>query len=311
MRIAILGAGNMGTALAVPALENKSSVIFWSIESSVVEEINEKKLNSKYLKGVVLKGDVSATLDLKTALERADIIVFALPSQVIRKVAKQCSELMPNKAIVVSAAKGLEQGSNKRVSEVLNEYFNNPFVVIGGPSIANELGKKQDTFVVFASKNNKSLIRVKEAFETSYYNISSSNDVAGVELCGALKNIIAILAGISDGLGKSSNSKAGLVSKGLDELRLIITKFGGEAETVYGLAGLGDLVVTCTSVHSRNRRFGELIGKKVSKEEAVKKVGQVVEGLTALNVVMPIINKYKLNTPLIKKTYNLVILGKE
>jgi glycerol-3-phosphate dehydrogenase (NAD(P)+) len=311
-KIVILGAGNMGTALAVVLGEKETNeVVLWSVEEDVVADINSNNTNSKYLEGVKLRSSIKASGDLKTSLTNADFAVFSVPSNIVRVVAEQAKGLIPEKAVIVDIGKGLEKNSDKRLSEVLNEFFPNPIVVIGGPSIANELGRKAPTFVVFASEKEDVLSSAKSVFETDYYKISLSTDVVGVELCGALKNIIAIMAGVVDGLGYSTNTKAGVISNGLEELGLIVEKMGGLKSTVYSLAGLGDLVVTCTSPHSRNRRFGELIAKGKSKDEARELIGQVVEGEKAVVIAKKIIDEFKLDTPLIEKVYKIIVLNEK
>lgn len=311
-KVAILGAGNMGTALSVVLSEKKDNqILLWSVEEDIVEEINKKNKNIKYLKGVDLKSNVKATSDLKIAVKDADFVIFSVPSQVIRIVAGQAQDLIPEESVIVDVAKGLEKKSNKRMSEVLREFYKNSIISIGGPSIANDLGRKIPTFVVFASEDKKALKKAVKVFQTSYYSITTNSDVVGVELCGALKNIIAILAGVSDGLGYSTNTKAGIITKGLEELKVIVEKMGGKKESVYSLAGLGDLVVTCTSQHSRNRRFGELLARGESKESAKKIIGQVVEGENVILMVKKLIEEYDLNSPLIKKVYNIVVKGEK
>jgi glycerol-3-phosphate dehydrogenase (NAD(P)+) len=312
MKITFLGAGNMGTALAFAASEKADNKItLWSIEEDVVKDINTNHKNTKYVGDITLNSNITATGDIKTALKNAEIVVFSVPTHIVRIVAKQAKGLIPENAVIVDVAKGLEKDTNKRMSEVLNEYFNNTIVAVGGPCIANELIKKVPTFVVYASKNKKALRKCKENLETNYYNISASSDIIGVELMGGLKNIIAILCGVSDGLGYGVNTKAGLISKGLEELKLVGEKMGADSNSVYSLAGLGDLVVTCSSKHSRNRRFGEALAKGMGKEDAKNSIGQVVEGEKAVLIVKKIIDEHKLNCPLISKVHNIVVLGEK
>lgn len=306
MNITILGAGNMGTALAKLLSENKHKVNLWSIEKDVVADINKNNKNSKYLKGIKLNKSITAYSNAKKSLRGAEIVVFSVPSHIIRIVAKEVEKLVPKKAIIVDVAKGLEKNSNKRMSEVLEEYFKNKIVAIGGPSIANEVARQIPTYVVFASKDKKTLDISAKVFKNNYYSVSKTTDIIGVELCGTLKNIIAIACGIVDGVGYGSNTKSGIITNGLKEISLIIETMKSKKETVHSLAGIGDLIVTCTSLHSRNRRFGENLGKGMSIKEAEQSVGQIVEGINAVKIVKKIIDKNKLNCPLIKNVYGVL-----
>ena len=311
MKITILGAGNMGTALATTLNEKKYEVILWSIEEDVVIDINNNNLNSKYLPNIKLNENIKATLDLKYALIKSDIAVFSVPSNILRSVAEQTKNLISKNTIIMELSKGIEEKSNKRMSEILEEYFDNPIVCVGGPSIANELAKKIPTFVIYASKDKKALDLCKEVFSTDYYHINTSDDVVGVELGGTLKNIIAIIAGISDGLGYGVNTKAGIISNGLEELSRVCKIMGGKEKSMYSLAGLGDLVVTCMSEDSRNRKFGEAIGRGQNKEEAKKDIYQVVEGEKAIKIIYNLIKDKKEDFPLLEKVYRIVVLGEE
>ncbi len=292
--ITILGAGSMGSALSITA---NDKVRFWTIESDVNKQINELNENKKYLPGIKLKG--YSTMSIKEALIGSDIIVISVPSRFVRDVVRKASNYISSEAIIINVAKGLEQGTNKTMSEVINEEINNPIISVGGPSIAVELARKNPTFVVYASRNKEALIKAKEAFKSDFYNITISDDPLGVELCSSLKNVIAIMAGFSDGLGYGANTKAGIITKGLSEMRLIASTLGAKPETINGLAGLGDLIVTCNSKHSRNRSFGELIGKGFSVNDALRSVKQTVEGVVAVNVFNKIINDKGINCPII------------
>lgn len=311
MKVAIIGAGNMGTALATTLNEKKHEVVLWSIEQDVVEDINNNHLNKKYLGNIELGINISATLDLENALNKADIVVFSVPSDIVRKIAEQSKGIIPKKSIIMELSKGLELNSNKRMSEILEEYFENEIVCVGGPSIANELAKKIPTFVVYACKNKKKAEICKEIFSTDYYNITISEDVLGVEFGGALKNAIALIAGVSDGLGYGINTKAGIITKGIEELSKICKILGCEEKSIYSLAGLGDLVVTCVSEHSRNRRFGEFIGKGKSREEANININQIVEGEKIIKILHEIIKNEPEEFPIIENTFKIIALGEK
>ncbi len=310
MKIAFLGAGNMGTALAKVVSENGHEIIMWSIEEDVVQDINNNGTNSKYLKGVRLKG-IKASGDIEYVLKDSEIVVFAVPSHVVRKVCERAKGKIPKRAIIVDVAKGLEEGTNKRMSEIISEYFNNDTVAIGGPSIANELAVGKKTYVVFASKEIKSAEIAKGVFKRDYYNIELSDDVVGVELCGTFKNVVAIIGGICDGLGYGLNTKSGLITMATSEIATIIKEMGGNKTSIYGLAGIGDIVVTSMSKHSRNRRFGERIAKGEEIETAVKNIGQVVEGIRATKIAYSIVKEKSLDCPIITTLYSVLFEDKK
>ena len=310
-KIAILGAGNMGTGLSTVFKDKDYEVVLWSIDEKIVKNINEKRENKKYLPNVKLSRNVKCVNELKTALKNAVIVVFAVPSHAVREVCIKSRDLISRNAVIVNLAKGLEEGSNKRMSEVIKEYFINPVISAGGPGIADESAHNIPTFAVYASDDKKALQMIKELFGNDYYRISTSNDLNGVELCGFLKNIISILCGVSDGLGYGANTKSGLISNGLEELKIVCRAMGGREETIFSLAGLGDLIVTCFSQQSRNRRFGEYLGKGLKVDNALKKVGQVVEGVKGAKIAHEIIKDKNLNCPLIEKVYNIIFLGEK
>jgi len=305
MIISVLGAGNMGTAIAKVLADNSHEVKLWSIEDDVVCDISNNHLNTKYLPNVKLGKNISVSSSISDSLKDASIVVFAVPSHFVRVVCEKAKGLISDDCVIVNLGKGLED-AGKRLSEVFSEFFNNPLVVVGGPCIAAELARNAPSFVVFASSDEKAINVTKRVFENDYYHISVSGDVVGVELCGFLKNVIAILAGVSDGLGYGANAKAGFITNGLKELSLIASSLGADSNTVFGLAGLGDLVVTCVSPSSRNRSFGEFLGKGLSKKEAFDRVSQVVEGVNAVEIAINIINEKGLYCPLIRRVHSIL-----
>ncbi len=305
MNISILGAGNMGTALGSVIESRGHLVTFWTIEKDVFSSLQERGENTKYLPGVRFK-NARVTMDIRTALSGAEIVIFSVPSHVLRSVAQSAKGLVPENAIIIDVAKGIEEKTGKRMSEILEEYFDNQIVAVGGPSIANEIGKGIPTFVVYASANIGIAKKIKELFETSSYHISVSNDVTGVELCGSFKNVVAIAAGICDGLGYGTNTKAGIITNGLNELTKIASALGAKKETIFGLAGTGDTIVTCMSPHSRNRTFGEKIGSGKSVKDALESMSQVVEGVKAARAAHLIIKENHLNCPLFEKIYKII-----
>ncbi len=312
MKITILGAGSMGTALASVIANNDNEINLWTIEQEVFEQVSNFHENKKYLPNVKLRSNIKITMSKEESLLESDIVIFSVPSHIVRIVAKEVAPYVPENAIIVDVAKGLEGKTNLRMSEVLEQELpNREIVCIGGPSIAKEVASKTPTFVVYASKNVRTALMIKDLFETNHYKINVSDDVIGVELCGTLKNIIAILAGISDGLGFGVNTKAGIITNGLKELSLIASRMGAKKETINGLAGLGDTIVTCMSPHSRNRQFGEKIAKGLNINQALSEVSQVVEGVNACRIAHDIIIKEGLNCPLISKVYGILFNNEE
>jgi glycerol-3-phosphate dehydrogenase (NAD(P)+) len=306
MKIAILGAGNMATGFASLAPKEAKTVLY-AIEKSVNEDINKNHSNSKYA-GIKLGNNVSASMDLKGCVSDSDILVFSVPSIAVRSLCEEIKGFVPKKAIIIMLSKGLDESGNKTMSQLLKEYFTNEIVAVGGPSIANELMNKAPTFAVFASEKSAAQ-KCKKIFENEYYNIAASNDILGVELCGFLKNIYAIYLGIASGLNYGMNTKSALISKSLDEMAIVCEKLGAGRESAYSLAGIGDLVATSLSNDGRNKRFGELIAKGESHNQAKKIIGQVVEGENALKILRKISDDKKINFPIFEKVYSIVFLN--
>ncbi len=307
MKIAVLGAGNMGTTLANLLTKNKHEVVTWTIEKEVFESINKDNENKKYLSGIKLEKALIVTLNIEEAISEAEIILLAVPSHIVRVVAKQAAQFIKENQIIVDVAKGLEQNTNKLMSEVIREELpNNPIIAIGGPSIANELAAEIPTVVVFASEDDEALKTAQATFSAPYYKIYLSNDVKGVELGGAFKNIIALLAGICDGLGFGPNTKSALVTRGLAEISQLAVKLGAQPLTMTGLGGLGDLFVTSTSKHSRNRTLGEKIGKGLSLSDGQSEMTQVTEGVSATKIAKDLAKTHDLKLPLIEMIYSIL-----
>jgi glycerol-3-phosphate dehydrogenase (NAD(P)+) len=271
-------------------------------------DINEFHKNLKYL-DCKLEENITATNNLNDVLKDSEIVIFAVPSVAFRTVCEKSKGLVSKNAIIIILTKGIEEESSKTMSEIANEYFNNEIVVVAGPSIANEIAKKILSFVVFASKSNKAIEKCKSIFSKEYYNILASNDVFGAETCSFLKNAYAIYLGIIDGLGYGLNTKAGIFVKVLNEMKLFSEKIGVNNETVYSLAGLGDLLVTGFSAYGRNKKFGELIAKGESIQSAKKIIGQTVEGIIALKVAKELSNKKEIDAPILEKIYSIIFLN--
>lgn len=278
--IGIIGAGSWGTALATVLAGKGCSVRIFDVDEQHLRRMESSRENTDYLPGVELNDHISFAYTSEEALRDADVVLFSAPAQHFRSAAEAASPYVGDDMLIVNVAKGIEQGTHKRLSEIAEEFFDmDRYVVLSGPSHAEEVGRRMPTTVAVASRRLASAEAIQDLFMTDRFRVYTTEDVAGVELGGALKNIIALGAGISDGMGFGDNAKAALMTRGLAEIIRLGLKLGAQKETFSGLAGVGDLIVTCTSMHSRNRRCGIMIGEGMEPEEAVKKVGMVVEGM--------------------------------
>lgn len=311
-KVAFLGGGSFGTALGILIAKKDHEVAIWDRKISVVNAININRANEKYLKSVSIPQNVTAYIDVEPVLENAEFIVLSVPSQVIRTICRSISSYIKPSQIVVSIAKGIEEGSLKRISEIIKEELpNNPIVILSGPSHAEEVSVEIPTTVVVTSEDMTYAEKVQDIFMTSNFRVYTNDDIIGVEIGGAVKNIIALAAGISDGIGYGDNAKAALITRGMSEIMRIGTKLGGKRETFAGLTGMGDLIVTCTSMHSRNRKAGILIGKGMSTEEALNEVGMVVEGVTACKAFYELKEREGISMPITDILYKVLFQTKE
>lgn len=311
-KVAFLGGGSFGSALGIMLAKSGIEVNIWDRKPSVINDINIKRENIKYLPNVTVPVGVTAFIDIENVIRESTIIVLSVPSHVIREICKLIVPYLQKNQIIVSIAKGIEEGSFKRISEVIEEEIpNNPIVIFSGPSHAEEVALDLPTTVVVTSKNMEYAKIVQDIFMTSKFRVYTNEDIVGVEIGGAVKNIIALAAGIADGIGYGDNSKAALMTRGMSEIIKIGTALGGKAETFYGLTGMGDLIVTCTSMHSRNRRAGILIGKGSSMEKASEEVGMVVEGIKATKAFYELKEKMKISMPITDSLYKVLFEGKD
>jgi len=310
--VAFLGGGSFGTALSIMLAKKGISVNIWDRKLSVINDINIKRENIKYLPGVIVPAGVTAYIDIEKVICDCKIIVLAVPSHVIREISKMIAPYLKDGQIVVSIAKGIEEGSSKRISEVIEEEIpSNPIVILSGPSHAEEVALDIPTTVVVTSKQMQYAKIVQDVFMTSKFRVYTNEDIIGVEIGGAVKNIIALAAGVSDGIGYGDNSKAALMTRGMSEIIRIGTMLGGKTETFYGLTGMGDLIVTCTSMHSRNRRAGILIGKGSSMDKACEDIGMVVEGIKAIKAFYELKEKLQVSMPITDVLYKVLFEGKD
>ncbi|GHU50603.1 glycerol-3-phosphate dehydrogenase [NAD(P)+] [Clostridia bacterium] len=298
-KIAVIGAGSWGTALSMNLSGKGHETAIWDLNEELLAMMSADRENKRYLPEVKFNDNISVAYNLKDALYGADLVLFTVPSQHFRSAAEAASRYINNDTPVVNAAKGIEKKTLKTMSQVAGETLSgNPYVVLSGPSHAEEVGRALPTTLVAASEDLELAEYVQDVFMTGRFRVYTNTDVKGVELGGALKNIIALGAGISDGMGFGDNAKAAMMSRGMVEIARLGEKLGGRRETFFGLSGMGDLIVTCTSMHSRNRRCGMMIGEGMEPSLAIKSVGMVVEGIytaesayelaTEVGVEMPI-----------------------
>ena len=310
--IAVIGSGGWGTAIASLLAKNGHSVILWSYLESESSALSEHKENKQFLPGVILPDSVRYTTSLEEAAKGAEIIVMVTPSQAILATAKALSPFVAPGTIIVTASKGLEQASQKRLSEVVAEEIPQAKVaVMSGPSHAEEVGRELPTTNVIASKDIMVSRFLQDVLMCDTFRVYTGQDMVGVELGGALKNVIALCAGISDGLGLGDNTKAALMTRGLAEITRLGVAMGADPLTFSGLSGMGDLIVTCTSMHSRNRRAGILIGQGMSPEKAVEEVKMVVEGFYATKAAYLLAKRVGVEMPIVEQAYGVLFEGKD
>lgn len=308
--IAIIGSGSFGCALA-NYLSNKGNIVkVWSYKEEECNIINSEHICVS-LENSKLNEKIKCYTNYEEVINNSEYIFLVTPSQSIREVCKNMKRFVSNQRIII-ASKGLEKDTNKFLFDVVKEELPNNIVgILSGPSHAEEVINEMPTNVVFASKNDEFMLEIQNLFKSDNFSIEITRDLVGASLAGSLKNVIALAAGILFGLGYSSNIEAALITKGLKEIQKIGISMGGEKETFYGLSGLGDLIVTCTSDNSRNRKAGILLSKNKTIEEVKEEVGMVIEGLENLEVAKTLIDKYNIDCPIINSIYEIVYENKE
>ena len=309
-KMCVIGAGSWGSALALSLHKNNHQVFMWTRDVEQVEEIRDTKENSKFLPGVIFPYDLIVSNDLEEVIKDSEIVVLAVPSQAVRSVSKQIKPFIKENQILVDVAKGLEKGTGLRLSDVVKEELpNNPYVALSGPSHAEEVSKFMPTTLVAACEEIEYAQKVQDIFMSPHLRVYTNPDIIGVELGGALKNIIAFGAGMCDGLGYGDNTKAALMTRGIAEMGRLGVAMGANVNTFTGLAGIGDLIVTCTSMHSRNRRAGILMGQGKSLEETLDEVQMVVEGITATEVAYKVSRELNVDMPITEAIYSVLYQG--
>ena len=305
--IGVIGAGSWGTALATVLAGKGNKVRIWDIDDRHLRSMEENRENVDYLPGVPLNDNIEMVYTTEEALRDADVVLFSAPAQHFRSALASAEKYIPEDALIVNVAKGIEQKSLARMSEIASEKLDmKRYVVLSGPSHAEEVGRRLPTTVATASYDLAAAEQIQDLFMTDRFRVYTTEDVVGVELGGALKNIIALGAGVSDGMGFGDNAKAALMTRGLAEITRLGIKLGAKAETFAGLTGTGDLIVTCTSMHSRNRRCGIMIGEGMSPDEATKKVGMVVEGMFTTEAAYELAKREGSEMPITEAIYRAI-----
>jgi glycerol-3-phosphate dehydrogenase (NAD(P)+) len=309
--VGVLGAGSWGTALSVLLTENGHQVTVWSIDENEVNMLNEKREHVQKLPGVKLPDSMVVTTDLEGTVKGKDFLVLAVPSPFTRSTAKKMAPFVAEGQIIVDVAKGIEEATLLTLSKQIEEEIPQADVaVLSGPSHAEEVGRKLPTTCVIGAKTRKTAEYLQSMFISPVFRVYTSPDILGIELGGSLKNVIALAAGIADGLGYGDNTKAALITRGIAEITRLGVKMGGRIETFSGLTGIGDLIVTCASVHSRNRKAGYLMGQGMSMQEAMDEVKMVVEGVYSAKAAAKLAEKYGVSIPIVDEVNAVLFDGK-
>lgn len=308
--IVVLGSGSWGTALSILLSKNGHDVTLWAFKEEEAKNISSCRENKEYLPSVKIPDNITVTYNIN-AVQNADMIVLAVPSKFVRDTVMNFCKYVNDKKLIVNVSKGLEESTLLRLSQVIKDVI--PYcnvAVLSGPSHAEEVGRELATACVASSEDIEVAREVQSIFMNSVFRVYTNPDIIGVELGGALKNLIALAAGISDGIGYGDNTKAALMTRGMAEISRLGIAMGAQAETFSGLSGIGDLIVTCTSMHSRNRRAGILLGQGKTLEETLQEVHMVVEGVNTAKAAYDLSMKYNVKMPITKEIYDVVFKGK-
>lgn len=315
-KICIIGAGSYGTALAIVLTENEFPVTMWAREKEVVEGINNHHMNPSYIKDVKLPELITASNNLDEAISDSDMVIFATPTHALRTVAEKAKSSFNGKEIIVTVTKGIEKDTLMTPSQILKDVLEGVILedqigVLSGPSHAEEVSKFKPTTVVAAAYSNRVAHIIQDTFMTPMFRVYVNHDITGVEIGAALKNIMAIAAGVIDGLGLGDNSKAALITRGLHEMKRMGAKMGASQDTFSGLTGMGDLIVTCTSQHSRNRFVGYNIGKGKTLDEIISGMDMVAEGVKTTDSVYQWAERNNVEMPITKAVYSVLFENKQ
>ncbi len=310
-RIGVIGAGSWGTALAYLMYKNGHQVTIWSIIEDEVEMLRTKRQHESKLPGVLLPEEIEITNSLEEGMREKDVLILAVPSPFTRSTSHMMREFLKDGQKIVNVAKGIEEGTLYTLTDIIEEELPAAEVsVLSGPSHAEEVGRGLPTTCVVGAHTKETAEYLQTLFMSSVFRVYTSPDMLGIELGGSLKNVIALAAGIADGLGYGDNAKAALITRGIAEISRLGVKMGAKMETLCGLSGIGDLIVTCASVHSRNRRAGYLMGKGYTMKEAMDEVQMVVEGVYSAKAAMGLSRKYQVELPIISQVNQVLFEGK-
>ena len=309
--VSVIGAGSFGTSLAVLLHRNGHHVTVWARNPEEILMLSKEREHKSKLPGVILPEDMMFTSNIEEAAENKDFIVFAVPSTAVRGVAKKIRPFVKDGQIIVDVAKGIEESTLMTLSQQIEEEIPNANVaVLSGPSHAEEVGRGLPTIVVIGADDKKTAKYLQEMFMNEVFRVYISPDKLGIEIGGALKNVIALAAGIADGMGYGDNTKAALITRGVAEISRLGVAMGGATESFSGLTGIGDLIVTCASIHSRNRKAGYLMGQGKTMQEAMDEVKMVVEGVYSTKAAVKLGEKYKVSLPIVNKVNEILFEGK-
>lgn len=310
-KVGIIGAGSWGCALARLLYNNGNQITLWSVLEKEIQMLLEFHEQKEKLPGVILPEDMEFTTNLETAVSDKDVLVLAVPSPFTRSTAAKMAPFIKDGQKIVNVAKGIEETTLMTLSEIIEQEIPCADVsVLSGPSHAEEVGRGIPTTIVVGSKKKETAEYLQNLFMSKVFRVYISSDVIGIEVGAALKNVVALAAGMADGLGYGDNTKAALITRGIAEIARLGIHMGGRIETFYGLTGIGDLIVTCASMHSRNRRAGILIGKGASMEEAMEQVKMVVEGVYSAKAGYALSQKYQVSMPIIEQVNEILFKGK-
>lgn len=309
--VGVVGAGSWGTALALVLEKNGHQVTLWSSREEKAEELRNLRENADKLPGVRIPEEIRITSDMETAVKGKELVVLGVPSLYIRSTAAKMAPFVHDQQIIVNVSKGIEEQTLDTMTDIiLEEIPNADAAVLSGPSHAEEVSRFIPTTLVAGAKSRKTAERIQQIFMNEVFRVYTSPDMLGIEVGGALKNVIALAAGISDGLGFGDNTKAALITRGIAEMSRLGVAMGGYQETFSGLAGMGDLIVTCASQHSRNRKAGYLIGQGYTMQEAMDEVKMVVEGVHSAKAALRLADKYYVRMPIIEQVNAVLFEGK-
>ncbi len=308
--LGVIGAGSWGIALSIVLADNGHDVKVWSLIEDEVRMLSETHEHKDKLPGVIIPDSVSFTTDFNEAISGKEMVVLAVPSVFIRSTAKQMAGFVEKDQLIVVVSKGIEEDTLMILSDIVEQEIPQANVaVLSGPSHAEEVGRHLPTTVVAGAKTKETAEKIQEYFMNQVFRVYSSSDMLGIELGGSLKNVIALAAGMADGLGFGDNTKAALITRGIKEISTLAVKMGARSETLAGLTGIGDLIVTCASQHSRNRKAGMLIGQGYTMQEAMDEVKMVVEGVYSAKAAYRLSEKYDVDMPIVKEVNDILFGG--